>query len=138
MDSGKTLKAQGAECEMSRSLPEWIGKRDGDPVPPRVRMRVFERFNGRCHKCTRSIRPGEPWTCEHLSALINAGQNREGNLGITCCNCLPLKNAADVAEKSQIYRKKSKHLGLRKSSRPVPGSRNTPWKKKMSGEVVKR
>lgn len=42
-----------------------------------------------------------------------------------------------VAEKSRIYRKRSKHLGVSKPSR-FPGSRDSIWKKKMDGSVVRR
>jgi 5-methylcytosine-specific restriction protein A len=93
-----------------RSVEEWVGRTDDTPVPPRVRLRVFDAHGGRCHLCGRKIRVGEVWTCEHLIALINGGQNRETNLDLTCCNCLPIKNAADQAEKSDIADKRKKHL----------------------------
>lgn len=95
-----------------RSLDEWIGKDDDAPVPPRVRGRVFWAKGGKCHKCTREIRIGEDWTCEHVIALINGGANREANLALTCCNCLPEKNADDLAEKSKVYKTRAKHLGI--------------------------
>lgn len=120
-----------------RSVPEWIGKTDDTPVPPRVRIRVFEAKGGCCHSCGRKIRPGESWTCEHIVALINGGQNRESNLGLTCDWCLPLKNAQDVSEKSKVYRVKKRHRGLRKKSR-FGCARSSKWKKKISGEVVPR
>lgn len=82
--------------------------------------------------------PGEGWTLEHLTALINGGANAEANLGVTCKNCLPAKNAADVAEKSKVYQKRAKHLGLKKSSRPMPGSKASGWKKTFSQGWVKR
>ncbi len=114
---------------MSRSVEEWIGKTDDTPVPPRVRLRVFERFGGKCHKCSRKIPAGEAWTCEHLIALINQGQNREGNLNVTCGWCLPAKNAEDVAEKSKVARVKKKHLGLLKPKRTMGG-------RKFNGEPI--
>jgi hypothetical protein len=36
------------------------------------------------------------------------------------------------------YAKRKRDLGLGKSKRPMPGSRKSPWKRKISGEVVKR
>ena len=95
-----------------RSLDEWIGRDDDDPVPPRVRLRVFERFDGRCTICTRKIMTGEKWTCEHVVALINKGGNRESNLAVTCSWCLPEKNADDLHEKSSVYHKRARHLGI--------------------------
>lgn len=95
-----------------RSVEEWIGKNDDEPVPPRVRLRVFDRFNGKCTICTRKVLVGERWTCEHVKAIANGGQNHESNLGVTCCNCLADKNADDLAEKSDVYHKRARHLGI--------------------------
>lgn len=120
-----------------RSVPEWIGKTDDQAPPPRVRVRVFERHNGRCHQCSRKIAPGDKWTLEHVKALVNGGENRESNLAITCSWCLPGKNAEDVAEKARVYRKRAKHIGA-KTKRPFPGGKQNKWKKKVSGETVPR
>lgn len=98
--------------DTARSLPEWIGETPDTPVPPRVRVRVFDRCGGRCHRCTRKILTGEKWTLEHLKAAINGGANRESNFGVTCSWCLPDKNAEDVAEKSSVYTKRAKFLGV--------------------------
>lgn len=100
---------------MARSVPLWIGATPDTPAPPRVRVRVFERCEGRCGECGRKIRAGERWTLEHLVALINGGANAEHNLGVTCDWCLPNKNARDVAEKAKVARIKARHLGIRKS-----------------------
>lgn len=97
---------------MSRAVAEWIGKTDDTAIPPRVRMRVFTSKVGKCHRCSRKIGAGEAWTCEHLIAIINGGANRESNLDVTCCFCLPVKNAEDVAEKSRVYRKAAKNVGI--------------------------
>ena len=123
---------------MPRSVPEWIGKTADTPVPPRVRLRVFERCEGKCGQCTRRVRAGEVWTCEHLVAIINGGENREKNLGVTCCNCLPEKNARDLAIKAFVAKKRKAHLGIRRTSRPMPGSRSSAFKKCMDGTVVRR
>lgn len=95
-----------------RSLDEWHGKDDDERPPPRVRVRVFDRLGGKCHRCTRRIRAGEAWTCEHLKALCNGGKNVESNLSVTCCNCLDEKNAEDVSEKSDVYQRRAHHLGI--------------------------
>lgn len=123
---------------MTRTVETWTGATDDTQAPPRVRLRVWERCHGRCGRCDRIIRAGEKWTLEHVIALINGGANAETNLDLTCCNCLPAKNAADVAEKSLIARKRSKHLGIKPKSRPMPGSKNSPWKRSMNGEVSRR
>lgn len=123
---------------MARSTEEWIGKSDDDPIPPRVRIRVFVKFDGICQECGVKI-VGKRWICDHRIALINGGENRENNLGPIHEACDKTKTALDVAEKSKVYRKKAKHLGIKlKKSKPMPGSRNSPWKRTMSGKVVPR
>jgi len=95
---------------MARSVDMWVGATDDAIPPPRVRIRVFDAHGGKCHRCGRKIRPGEYWVCEHMVALINGGRNAEDNLDLTCRNCVPLKNADDMAEKSKRARVQKKHL----------------------------
>ncbi len=127
---------------MARTVKEWWGKTDDSSAPPRVRLRVLERFEFRCDGVladgtTRCGLPliGKRWTCDHKIALINGGENRESNLhplGDDCCN--PLKNAADVAEKSITYRKKLSNYGVRKAKgRPMRGTRASGIKKPFNG-----
>lgn len=123
---------------MPRAVPEWIGKTADSAIPPRVRLRVWDRCEGKCGECGRKIGVGEGWIVEHLTALINGGANRETNLGVTCGWCKTNKDARDVAEKSKVARVRSRHLGVKQSSRPMPGSKASGWKRKMDGTVVPR
>lgn len=119
-----------------RSVKEWIGATPDTPVPPRVRVRVFDDKDGRCHRCGRKIAAGETWTCEHLTALINGGANRESNLDVTCSWCLPEKNAEDVAEKSRVAVRRKSHLGVKaRKGRPLAGTRASGIRKRMDGTV---
>jgi len=120
-----------------RAVEEWIGKTDDSPVPPRVRLRVFERFGGRCYLSGRLLRPGDPWEIEHVVALSNGGQHREANLAPVCAAAHKVKTAQDRRVKAKTDRIRKKHIGIRKPSR-FPGSRDSKWKKKVSGEVVPR
>lgn len=124
---------------MSRAVPEWIGKTDDAAIPPRVRLRVFERNGGICHLSKRRIQAGEPWDCDHIVALINGGEHRESNLAPALRDKHREKTALDVAEKSAVRRKKMKSLGIApRKGRPMPGSRASGFKIKMNGEVVRR
>lgn len=115
---------------MSRALPEWIGSSPDASVPPRVRVRIFDRYGGRCQcGCNRMIRAGEKWECEDTIAIINGGERRESNLKPWLAEHHKTKTAADVAEKSMVYRKRSKHLGQKKP-RTI-----TRWRK-FNGEIV--
>lgn len=126
--------------DSGRSVPEWIGKTPDTDPPRHVKLRVLRRFHNKCDGCGTEIRSGVPWTCDHAHALVNGGQNRESNLRPICNKvCLQPKNASDVAEKSQTYRKRAANYGIpKRTSRPMPGSRASGLKKCMDGRVVKR
>ena len=123
---------------MTRAVPEWQGKTSDTAVPVRVRIRVWERAGGHCHRCNRKLGPGDVWTLEHVQALINGGANAEHNLDVTCFWCFPIKNAEDVAQKAKNASVKAGHVGVRESRNPLPGGRKSKWKKKLDGTVERR
>lgn len=98
----------------ARSLPEWIGQSADTPVPPRVRLRVFDRAGGHCQSCTRKIMGGDKWQADHIKAIINGGENRERNLQLLCGWCHARKTKSDVGEKAATYRKRARDKGIRK------------------------
>lgn len=100
-----------------RSVPIWRGKTDDAAVPPRVRLRIFEREHGRCWLSDRKIMPGDTWDLDHKIALCNGGSHSEDNLFPALRDKHRAKTAEDVAEKSKIYRIRAKHLGIRSKSK---------------------
>lgn len=97
---------------MARALPEWIGRTDDSAVPPRVKLRVWDREDGKCHLCRRDIPSDDAWIIEHRQAIILGGANAEKNLCLTCSWCKPIKDAEDVAAKAKTAAVRSRHLGI--------------------------
>lgn len=122
---------------MSRSTDEWIGKTDDQAVPPRVRLRVFERHGGICHLSGRKIMPGDAWDLDHVIALVNGGEHRESNMAPALRIEHRKKTARDVAQKSKDRRIRQKHLGIRKPSR-FQTARTGKFKQKVGGQTVPR
>jgi hypothetical protein len=127
---------------MPRSVKEWIGKTDDTPVPPRVRLRVLERFHFRCdadsHGCGRLIAAAAKWCCDHIDALVNGGENREKNLHPLCAWCTPEKDKKDVAIKSATYKRRKLHYGVRGKKYRWACGTDTPFKKTIGGKAVRR
>ncbi len=119
-----------------RSVPEWIGKDDDAKAPPRVKLRVFQRFGGTCQICFTKIVSGPEF--DHRIALVNGGANSESNLVPLHPRCHDHKSRADVATKSADRKTQLHHYGIKQSRNPMPGSRRSKFKKKMNGEVVLR
>ena len=95
-----------------RSVPEWIGATPDTPVPPRVKARVFLAYEGRCYLSSRRIMPGEAWECDHITAIINGGENRETNLAPALKDKHREKTDGDLELKSKTARQRAKHLGI--------------------------
>lgn len=114
---------------MSRSVPEWIGK-DHDARPPvSVKLRVFARYDGRCHISGLKIQTGDAWDVEHVKPLWQAAPgenlNRETNLAPALKKPHREKTAAENSVKAKADRIRAKHLGLWKGSGRKLTSRNT-------------
>ncbi|MEQ1938590.1 HNH endonuclease signature motif containing protein [Mesorhizobium sp. CN5-321] len=107
---------------MARTVSEWIGKTDDHRAPPRVRQRIFDDCGGKCHICGVVI-VGKKWALDHLTALINGGENRQSNLKPVHITCHAVKTAADVAEKAKVAKVRGKHIG---AIRPKQSIKSAP------------
>ena len=123
---------------MTRSVEEWVGATPDVAIPKRVKLRVFERHNGICHISGRKITAADQWDCDHIVALCNGGGHRESNLAPALRDKHRAKTADDVAAKSKTARVRAKHLGIKRSARPMPGSRASKFKRHMDGRVTIR
>ncbi len=99
---------------MSRAVDEWEATNDNQAIPARVKIRVFDRAGGKCAECTLQIIGKLRPAYDHIQAIINGGEHREGNLQLLCVPCHAVKTKADVAEKSVTARVRAKHLGIKK------------------------
>lgn len=99
---------------MPRAVKEWIGKTPDAKVPPRVRLRIWERENGTCHLTGRKILAGDEWDLDHKIALINGGEHRESNLFPALRDKHREKTKQDVAEKAKVAAIKKRDIGIRK------------------------
>ena len=122
---------------MSRSVEEWIGKTDDAAIPPRVRVRVFDRFGGICQLTGRKIRPGDAWDLDHIVVLINGGQHRESNLQPALRDKHRAKTKEDVAHKSKAAKRRKKHVGIRPKSRFL-NSKDGPYITHVGGRTERR
>lgn len=116
-----------------RSTEEWKGKTPDTAVPDYVKLRVWERHEGICHISKRKISAGEPWDVEHVKAICNGGENREGNLAPALRDKHKGKTANDRKFKAKTDKQKKKHLGIKK-----PKDWNTGLKKGFDGIVRDR
>lgn len=112
------------------------------PLTDQQRTKLFLERGGRCHRCTRTIRPGERWYDEHVQSLGTGGGNAWENRDLTCQNCFPKKNAEDAKKLAKGRALAVAHIippGQRqKRGPPMPGSKRSQWKRRMDGTVERR
>lgn len=113
-----------------RQVEEWRGKTDDTAIPARVKLRVFEKYNGVCYLSGVKIRPGDKWEIEHVRPLCNGGEHRESNMAPALVKPHKAKTAADRREKAKNDRVRKRHLGIKKP-RSILG-----WRK-FDGTIVR-
>lgn len=139
------MSARRLQNPRGRSTVEWIGKTPDSLPPPRVCLRVLERYDFRCHISGQIIHGdyGVHWQMEHVVALCNwTGEghgNRESNLAPALIESHKAKTAQDREMKAARDRSLKKQYGIKNTShRPLPGGRRSRLKKKIGGGVVDR
>jgi 5-methylcytosine-specific restriction protein A len=118
-----------------RKVEEWVGLNDSSPIPPRVKLRIFRAAGGMCAICEQAVATAH---YDHITALCNGGSNRESNMQLLHVRCHAQKTKADLAQKKKDNRVMSKHVGIKKPGRPMPGSRASGLRKRMDGTVERR
>lgn len=104
---------------MPRTVKEWIGKSDDAKVPPRVRLRIYDRAGGICHICKLPIKQGETWHADHVKALIEGGENREQNLAPAHAVCNLAKANGEKTRKAKVARTRKKNVGITRPKQSI-------------------
>lgn len=99
------------------------------------------RASGKCEECGRRLLYGEAqYEFDHVVPIGLGGLSDDGNIRVVCKSChLAKTTKVDVPAIAKAKRNFRRAAGIKKTrGRPIPGSRNSPWRKKISGVVEKR
>jgi 5-methylcytosine-specific restriction enzyme A len=110
-------------------------------ITTRERAEIFFRAEGICHLCGLQIRPGEEWDVSHPETSLWAGgsDKREDLRPAHRNKCHRSHTAVEATQRAKEARVRAKFLGASKpKGKPMPGGRNSPFKRKMNGKTVKR
>lgn len=104
------------------------------------RARIFSAAGGICHLCGQPIDgTREEWDADHVIALEISGDDSDENLRPAHKRCHIDKTAKqDAPAIAKAKRVQAKHNGAWRPKSTIPGSRGSKWKRKISGETVRR
>lgn len=99
---------------------------------------AFSRCGGYCEGCGARLAVGK-FEYDHRLPDILGGEPTLENCQVLCSPCHAEKTAGDIKRTRKADRQRDKHIGaMPRSRQPLPGGRRSPWKRKISGEVVPR
>jgi 5-methylcytosine-specific restriction endonuclease McrA len=120
----------------------WTIPEDRKPLTRKQIAELFLRQQGRCPICTMRLetKGHEPveFIDEHMDPLWRGGSNELNNRALVCKPCANAKTVKETSERAKGYRVRDRFIGAKKPRNPMPGSRNSKWKKRMDGTVVLR
>lgn len=106
--------------------------------PRAVKVAAFRRANGHCEKCTAHLYAGK-FTYDHIIPDWLGGEPTLENCQVICDACDGVKTPADQSRIAKTKREHDAHIGARpQSSRPMPGSRASGWRRRMDGTTERR
>lgn len=107
-----------------REVPEWIADHPDQDIPRRVKLRIFDRYGGKCAITGKKLRAGEV-DFDHKTRLRDGGEHRESNIWPVWRPAHREKTAQENSDGAKADKIKAKHLGIYPKSRTPLKSRNS-------------
>lgn len=103
------------------------------------REAIYVAHDWICHLCKTRIDPThDRHELDHVTPLWCGGTDDDDNLAPAHSRCHLEKSTGDLGTKAKRDRIRAFDLGIKRSSRPMPCGKRSPWKRKFSGEIVPR
>ena len=105
----------------------------------RVKLEEWIAAEGKCRDCYVKIRPGMPFEYHHIIPKNAGGGNELKNCWLVCKPCHSVRTTkTDTPQAAKTKRIIKRAAGIKKSGRPLPGTKASGLRKKMNGEVQRR
>jgi len=108
-------------------------------ITAKMRADIFLSRNGCCHLCSIKVVPGEDWDVSHDIPLEVGGKDDATNWFVAHRKCHRVHTSTvDAPLIAKVKRIHQKHVGAKKTRSPMPLGRNSKFKRKMDGTIVRR
>lgn len=103
------------------------------------REAIYAAHDWTCHLCELPIDPvHDRHELDHVTPLWCGGSDDDDNLAPAHSRCHLEKSVGDLATKAKRDRIDARNRQLKVAKKPMPFGRNSPWKRKMNGQIVPR
>jgi len=139
-DAARRVLRHSGRQVMAFRICEDVGTTRRRKMTPSRALKIWEQHKGVCVLCKEPIDGvRDDWFIEHVRALENGGSDEDDNLGPAHLWHKATKDAEDHSLAARSKRIKRRHLGIkRRKGPPIPGSKDSPWKRKLDGTLVRR
>ena len=108
-------------------------------ITAKMRADIFLSRGGTCHLCNMKVVPGEDWDVSHDIPLEAGGKDDATNWFVAHRKCHRVHTSTvDAPLIAKVKRIHQKHVGAKKSRSPMPLGRDSKFKRKMDGTIVRR
>ena len=97
----------------------------------------LKEYDGCCAACKMKITPATGLEWDHIIDLQFGGEDVIENLQPMCRGCHKSKTGKGATARAKADRRRQRNLGIRKSKRPLPGSKGSGFRKKFDGTIVR-
>lgn len=105
----------------------------------RDRAKAFADNHGICGICEQKIDGvRDRWDLDHVVPLALGGDDVLENMEPVHAVCHRAKTRGDVGRIAKAKRSEARHTGAKRSRNPLPGSRDSRFKRKIDGTVERR
>lgn len=105
---------------------------------PKIKQAAYARAKGHCERCTAPLSPGH-FRYDHDIPVELGGASTIDNCVVACDACDHTKTYQhDIPAIAKSRHVRGKFIGATVSRRPMPGGKNDPRKRTMSGVVANR
>lgn len=95
-------------------------------------------FGGCCGGCKLPIDAASGCEWDHIIPLELGGDDEIENLQPLCRSCHRTKTTVDVGRIAKAKRVAARHVGIKGPKSVLPGSKASPFKKRLDGTVERR
>lgn len=106
----------------------------------KVKLEEWRAAGGKCRDCGVKLRPGMPREYHHIIPQNVGGSGEAKNCMLLCKPCHGVRTRkTDTPQAARTKRLEKAAAGIeRRKGKPMPGNRNSEFKKHLDGRVSRR